>query len=54
MPRSAIGSRDVTVGVEEVAHRAGVSPGTVSDVLNRPAGSLLVQPEPIIRESTAR
>ncbi|WP_066367235.1 LacI family DNA-binding transcriptional regulator [Herbidospora mongoliensis] len=36
MPRSGTGSRDVTVGIKEVAHQAGVSPGTVSNVLNRP------------------
>ncbi|WP_051759189.1 LacI family DNA-binding transcriptional regulator [Herbidospora cretacea] len=36
MPRSGTGSREVTVGIKEVAHRAGVSPGTVSNVLNRP------------------
>ncbi|MGI5170157.1 LacI family DNA-binding transcriptional regulator [Spirillospora sp. CA-253888] len=36
MERTEPGPRDGTVGIKQVAQRAGVSPGTVSNVLNRP------------------
>ncbi|MEO5873440.1 MAG: substrate-binding domain-containing protein [Streptosporangiaceae bacterium] len=36
MARSELGPRDGTVGIRQVAQQAGVSPGTVSNVLNKP------------------
>jgi LacI family transcriptional regulator len=36
MPRSELGRRDGTVGIKQVAQLAGVSPGTVSNALNKP------------------
>ncbi|MEO3860627.1 LacI family DNA-binding transcriptional regulator [Acrocarpospora sp. B8E8] len=53
MPRSQPGPRDRAVGIKQVAQHAGVSPGTVSNVLNRPervAAATLARVQQVIKE----
>ncbi|GII56016.1 LacI family transcriptional regulator [Planotetraspora thailandica] len=53
MPRSEPGSRDGPVGIKQVAQLAGVSPGTVSNVLNKPervAAKTRARVEQVIKE----